>query len=411
VSGRLQQSEPPSLHFDSPDTYDDGFPSRLSPTVPDGPIGPYQALYFYSNFLTTYELTEILRYPRIFYLGHLCRKAPVNLTDRRSFGFADADGHYRISVGDHIAYRFEIRGFLGKGRHAQVVKCYDHERQVEVAVKLKTNSDGAFEKDAVERTILRQLKATKCPTIAMADLAFTFRNHFCITFEILGKDAAAILRVNGIQELSSRVVRCIAQDAVQAINAYHSCQIIHACITPANVVHVPGSNAQFQLIDFSHACTGEFLPQGCPLDIPDEYCPPEVVLELPVGIGLDMWCLGCMIVHLLSGKLLFSGKDRPNRLSSFATLMGLPSPEFIATWPNGTDLINPDTGWLFKEDLVDEKPQKSVSLRSFVDPSDTQLCDFLAALFTWEADKRMSPEEALNHPWIANREARIPLPG
>jgi dual specificity tyrosine-phosphorylation-regulated kinase 2/3/4 len=291
-----------------------------------------------------------------------------------------------------------------------VARCYDHERKTEIAVKITTHLEGAAERNSREKDILRKLKGKSCSSITKADLAFTFRNHFCVTFGILGKDGGTILKLNGSKDLSPRVVRCIAQDLVEAINVYHSCGVVHCCLTRANVIHIPNTNAQFQLIDFSHAWIGEFIPHQFPVDIPPEYYPPELVLGLPTGIHLDMWCLGCLIVELICGRNLFDGKDKPNKLMSYATVLGVPSPEFIATWPGVSDVIDPETGWLFKEDLVDEKPERSVNLRLLLGATDVQLCDLVSRLLTWEAEKRMTPEEALNHPWITNREARVPAP-
>lgn len=40
---------------------------------------------------------------------------------------------------DHIGYRYEIRQFLGKGSFGIALKCFDHKRQEEVALKIIKN--------------------------------------------------------------------------------------------------------------------------------------------------------------------------------------------------------------------------------------------------------------------------------
>lgn len=45
--------------------------------------------------------------------------------------FDDEDGYYKITIGDHLLYRYEILKILGKGSFAQVVSCMDHKYLLE----------------------------------------------------------------------------------------------------------------------------------------------------------------------------------------------------------------------------------------------------------------------------------------
>lgn len=40
---------------------------------------------------------------------------------------------------DHIGYRYELLKFLGKGSFGIAVKCFDHKRKEEVAIKIIKN--------------------------------------------------------------------------------------------------------------------------------------------------------------------------------------------------------------------------------------------------------------------------------
>ena len=42
-------------------------------------------------------------------------------------------------VGDQIAYRFRNVELIGKGAFGQVIKCYDHKSNTNVAIKLVKN--------------------------------------------------------------------------------------------------------------------------------------------------------------------------------------------------------------------------------------------------------------------------------
>ena len=59
---------------------------------------------------------------------------------------------------DHIAYRFEILGILGKGSFGQVVKCQDHKHKVLRAIKLVRNKKRFHQQALIEVRILHHLR-------------------------------------------------------------------------------------------------------------------------------------------------------------------------------------------------------------------------------------------------------------
>ncbi len=58
---------------------------------------------------------------------------------RQIMGMMMRGGTYKIVVGDHLAYRYEIVDILGKGSFGQVVSCIDHMTGGLVAVKVIWN--------------------------------------------------------------------------------------------------------------------------------------------------------------------------------------------------------------------------------------------------------------------------------
>ena len=399
----------PRFRFEHPEPFtEDEKPPRVSPVIVDGPIPPYHALYYYSSVLSPFELTEILQYPRISYIGFAGRKIAVNWGDPRNCGFDTADGQYRVVFGDHIVYRFEVKTLLGSGRHSRVVLCRDHETKTDVAVKILTCTPDAQRRNSLEQMILAKAKRAKVTTIVQAMLYFTFRNHLCITFEILGRDVDYLMRTNPGRMIPMRLVRCISQDVVNAMNFYTGLGIVHCAITGKSVMLVPGTNAEFKLIDFSHAFLGQTAPREWFVDVPREYRPPEMILGLGFGVALDMWCLACLIVEATSGKRLFVAKDDINQLATFVELFGSPTPEFIESVPRSDDFWDPNTRRLYPECLEEKKAERSLNLRTFLNTNDNQLIDFLTKIFVWDPSQRLTPEQALEHPFISNQEARLP---
>ena len=116
-------------------------------------------------------------------------------------GFDSESGYYKVVVGDHINYRYEVLQELDRGAFGQVVRCIDHVDKKEVAIKLNRNSSYDHSSSRTEIAILKKLKAGidchsydeelvnsyKERVVEFKD-SFLFRNHYCIVFELLSKN-------------------------------------------------------------------------------------------------------------------------------------------------------------------------------------------------------------------------------
>lgn len=71
-----------------------------------------------------------------------------------NYGYDDEEGDYRIVVGDHIGYRYEIQEFLGQGSFGTAVRCIDHKEKKMVAVKVVKNKKKYYYQASVELKIL-----------------------------------------------------------------------------------------------------------------------------------------------------------------------------------------------------------------------------------------------------------------
>ena len=59
--------------------------------------------------------------------------------ENTEYGFDDEKGDYNIVIGDHIAYRYEIVDFLGKGSFGTAIGCIDHKEKRQIAIKVVKN--------------------------------------------------------------------------------------------------------------------------------------------------------------------------------------------------------------------------------------------------------------------------------
>ena len=83
------------------------------------PLPIEKVMVTFENVLSKYELSELLDYREVYYLGLKAKKTQPNIK-LKNMGFDDNNTDYIIIKNDHIAYQFEIIEILGSGSFAQV---------------------------------------------------------------------------------------------------------------------------------------------------------------------------------------------------------------------------------------------------------------------------------------------------
>jgi dual specificity tyrosine-phosphorylation-regulated kinase 2/3/4 len=184
---------------------------------------------------------------------------------------------------------------------------------------------------AIEIAILEHLKekdhSDKHNVIHMHD-HFVFRNHLCVTFEMLAGDLYAELKKNGFCGLSSERVRAAASDLVQCLRNLRRSRIVHCDLKPENIMLKPGG-AGLKVIDFGSSC---FVSERVHTYIQSRfYRAPEIVLGGEYSTPIDMWSLGCMLVELATGKPLFPAASEKELIAMQVEVLGMPDRNTIVS--------------------------------------------------------------------------------
>lgn len=174
-----------------------------------------------------------------------------------NYGFDDSKGNYRVTVKDHIAYRYEIRGFLGKGSFGIALKCYDHKLKEEVALKIIKNKKKYYYQAGVELKILQYLKENDMDDtmniIHMKDYS-VFRSHLCISFELMSINLYEFLKMNDFEGLSLGLIRRFAIQLLYALKYLSEKDVIHCDLKPENILLKDPSKSGIKIIDFGSSC-------------------------------------------------------------------------------------------------------------------------------------------------------------
>lgn len=78
-------------------------------------MDPHTAVRQFIDTLSDYERGEIFHYEQIYYCGEKTKDKINGINVENNNGFDDEGGDYKVVLGDHIAYRYEMISKLGCG--------------------------------------------------------------------------------------------------------------------------------------------------------------------------------------------------------------------------------------------------------------------------------------------------------
>jgi dual specificity tyrosine-phosphorylation-regulated kinase 2/3/4 len=177
--------------------------------------------------------------------------------------------------------------------------------------------------------------------------------------------------------------------------------IIHCDLKPENILLCEARKADVRVIDFGSSCREEekvytYIQSRF-------YRSPEVILGSSYGLGIDMWSFGCILAELWTGYPIFPGENEQEQLACIMEIFG----------PPDRHLVEKCTRKKLFFDSVG-KPRVTVSskgrrrrpssktLQQALKTEDEAFIDFISRCLRWDPDRRLKPNDAVNHPFITN---------
>jgi serine/threonine-protein kinase PRP4 len=335
----------------------------------------------------------------------------------------DHEGYYITILGELIDNRYSVTDTLGRGMFASVIRATDAKTKMPVAIKIVRNNESMRKAGAKELDILQNLAANDPDDrkhVVRLLRSFDHKGHLCMVFENMSMNLREVLKKFGRDiGISIKAIRAYSQQLMLGLSLLKKCQYLHADLKPDNIL----ANDAHNLIKIADLGSASPITENAtaPYLVSRFYRAPEVILGIPYDFGIDMWSVGCTLFELYTGKILFTGRNNNNMLRAIMDCRGKFPHKLLRrgalTYEHFDDLLNfrsqetdKVTGRVVLK-LVDIKAKPVRDLRSRLMPKGKKLdeqekkelemfLDLLDKCLDLRPEKRITPVEALKHPFI-----------
>jgi serine/threonine-protein kinase PRP4 len=256
---------------------------------------------------------------------------------------------------------------------------------------------------------------------------FLYRGHLCLVFECMWDNLrVALKKYTKDKGMTLQAVRVYSKQLLIALRHIHRCNIIHADVKPDNILISAGHNV-VKLCDLGSAMDiSEAEPT--PYLVSRYYRAPELVLGKEYGFPLDVFAMGCTLCELFIGKILFPGRTNNDMIRLFMEVKGKIPHKIIKSGQNWKQHFDDNLDFKYqdtnkatrkkvtrvitdmtqKRQLVDmvlsrvgaEKQRSSDSQDQKYVKKAKQFADLLEKMTTLDPERRVAPQDALQHPLL-----------
>ncbi|XP_075346410.1 mitogen-activated protein kinase 15 isoform X1 [Mycteria americana] len=296
-----------------------------------------------------------------------------------------------------VSQKYEIKRRLGKGAYGIVWKAINRRTGEIVAVKKifdafrnRTDAQRTF------REIMFLQEFGEHPNIIKLLDVIPAQNDkdIYLIFESMETDLHAVIKKGN---LLKDIHKCyILYQLLKATKFIHSGNVIHRDQKPSNILL--DADCFVKLCDFGLARSlcqmneDQGNPALTEYVATRWYRAPEILLSSQSYTkGVDMWSIGCILGELLLGKPLFPGTSTVNQIEQILRVVPAPSPEDILAMQSD-----------YRASVINHMSSRQRVTFEEILPSSTPLpaLDLLKKLLVFNPEKRLTAEEALQHPYV-----------
>jgi mitogen-activated protein kinase 15 len=298
-------------------------------------------------------------------------------------------------VESHVLRKYELVQKLGKGAYGIVWKAID--KKTRDVVALKKIFDAFQNATDAQRTFreimfLQELNGHENIIRLLNVIRAENDKDIYLVFDYMETDLHAVIRAGILEEIHKQY---IVYQTLRALKFMHTGQLIHRDLKPSNILL--NSECHVKVADFGLARSIATQEEGGNQVLTDYvatrwYRAPEILLgSTKYSKAVDMWSLGCIVGELIAGKPIFPGTSTLNQLDRVMELTGRPSQEDIES-------VQSSLAATMLESLP---PSRTRSFHSFFPAANDVAIDLLRSMMQFNPSKRLTIEQALEHPYVA----------
>ncbi|XP_051134242.1 mitogen-activated protein kinase homolog NTF6 [Andrographis paniculata] len=296
---------------------------------------------------------------------------------------------------------------VGRGAYGLVCSAANSETKETVAIKRIAN---AFDNRIDAKRTLREIKllthmdhenVIKILDIVKPPDKQNF-NDVYIAYELMDTDLHQIICSS--QELTDDHCQYFLYQLLRGLKYIHSANVLHRDLKPSNLLL--NANCDLKICDFGLARTTSETDFMTEYVVTRWYRAPELLLNCSeYTAAIDMWSVGCILMEIIAREPLFPGKDYVQQLGLINELLGSPDESDLR-------FLRSDNARRYVKQLP-YIPKQPLS-RKFPDASPGAI-DLAMKMLVFDPEKRITVEEALNHPFLSslheiNEEPMCPSP-
>jgi len=297
-----------------------------------------------------------------------------------------------FNVSDH----YQILEVVGEGAYGIVCSAIHKPTNQKVAIK----KIEPFERSMLCLRTLRELKLLKhfnheniISILAIQrPINFNLFNEIYLIQELMETDLHRVIKT---QKLSDDHIQYFIYQTLRALKTMHLANVLHRDLKPSNLLL--NSNCDLKICDFglarSIASSEDNFGFMTEYVATRWYRAPEIMLTFQeYTTAIDVWSVGCILAEMLVGRPLFPGRDYHNQLWLIIEVLGTPNMEDYYNIK-----LKRAREYIRSLPFVKKVPFANLFNSEAINPL---AIDLLENLLVFNPAKRITVDNALNHPYL-----------